>query len=268
MLRIASGILALGAIVALASAQSINSAIRSELAPTGSLRVGINYNNPLVARRDATTGEVSGTAVDLGRELARRIGVAMEIVPYDSAARVIAAATSGLWDVAFLAIDPARATDVEFTSPYIEIEGTYLVPANSPLRRIEDVDRDGVRVAVTENSAYDLFLSRELKHAQLVRAATTPESIDLMATQKLDALAAVRTALMAAAPQIPGSRVLRGHFMTIAHAVAVPRGRPAAAIFVGEFIEDAKASGLVAEALARHGWSSADAIVAPRAKRR
>ena len=268
MLRMASGILALGAVAALASAQSVTPALRSELAPNNSLRVAINYNNPLVARRDATTGELSGTAVDLARELARRAGVTLEMIPYDSAARVTAAAASGAWDLAFLAIDPARATEVDFTAPYIEIEGTYLVPANSPLRRIEDVDRDGVRIAVTTNSAYDLFLSRELTRAQLVRAATTPDSITLMTTRKVDVLAGVRTALVAAAPQMPGARVLPGHFMTIAHAVAIPRGRPADAQFVSTFIEDAKASGLVARALARHGWTSADAIVAPPSKRR
>ena len=265
MFRIASGILAVGAAAAIVSAQSMKPAVRSELAPTGRLRAGINYNNPLVARRDAATGELRGTAVDLSRELARRVGVTVDLVPYDAASPMSAAASSGAWDVAFLAVDPARATDIEFTAPYIELEGTYLVPAGSPLHRIEDVDRDGVRVAVTARSAYDLFLTRELKHAQLVRATTTPESVDLMVAQKLDALAAVRTALVAAAPRITGSRVLSGHFMTIAHAAGVPRGRPAAAAFVRRFIEDVKASGFVAEALARHGLTSDDAIVAPLA---
>ena len=189
MFRIAAGILAVGITIASVSAQSLTSALRSELAPTGTLRAGINYNNPLVARRDPATGELRGTAVDLSRELARRTGVPVELIPYESAGRMSDAARSGAWDVAFLAVDPARASEVEFTAPYIELEGTYLVPAGSPLRRIEDVDRDGVRIAVTAKSAYDLFLTRELKHAQLVRAATTPESIDLMVAQKLDALA-------------------------------------------------------------------------------
>jgi polar amino acid transport system substrate-binding protein len=263
MFRIAAGILAVGITIASVSAQSLTSALRSELAPTGTLRAGINYNNPLVARRDPATGELRGTAVDLSRELARRTGVPVELIPYESAGRMSDAARSGAWDVAFLAVDPARASEVEFTAPYIELEGTYLVPAGSPLRRIEDVDRDGVRIAVTAKSAYDLFLTRELKHAQLVRAATTPESIDLMVAQKLDALAAVRTALVAAVRQVNGAQILSGHFMTIAHAAAVPRGRPAAAAFVRQFVEDAKASGLVAAALARHGLTPDDAIVAP-----
>ena len=255
----------MAAAAAFVSAQSVTSAVRSELAPTGSLRAGINHNNPLVARRDAATGTLRGTGVDLSRELARRIGVPVELVPYDAAARMSADAAKGVWDVAFLAIDPVRATDIEFTAPYIELEGTYLVPPGSPLHRIEDVDRNGVRVAVTANSAYDLFLTRELKHAQLVRAGTTPESIDLMMTQRLDALAAVRTALVAAAPRLPGSTVLAGHFMTIRHAAAVPRSRTAVSAFVRQFIEDVKASGFVAEALARHGLTSADASVAPPA---
>lgn len=248
-----------------ATAQSVTPAVRLELAPTGTLRVGINYNNPLVARRDAATGELRGTAVDLSRELARRIGVPVELVPYDAAGRMSDAAQSGAWDVAFLAVDPARAAHIDFTAPYIELEGSYLVPAGSPLRRIEDIDRDGVRVAVTAKSAYDLFLTRELKHAQLVRAATTPESIDLMVAQHLDAVAAVRTALVAAERRVPGSQVLSGHFMTIAHAAGVPRGRPAAAAVVRQFIEDVKASGFLAEALVRHGVKPDDAIVAPAA---
>lgn len=268
MFRIASWLLAVGITLASVSAQSVSPAVRSELAPTGTLRAGINYNNPLVARREPATGELRGTAVDLSRELARRIGVPVELIPYDSAGRISDAARSGAWDVAFLAVDPIRAGEVEFTAPYIELEGTYLVPAGSPLRRIEDVDRDGVRIAVTAKSAYDLFLTRELKHAQLVRAATTPESIQLMVAQKLDALAAVRTALVAAVPQVHGSQILSGRFMTIAHAAAVPRGRPAAAAFVRQFVEDAKASGLVAQALARHGLTPDDAIVAPAAPAR
>ena len=265
MFRIATGLLVVGVAAVIVSAQAVTSTVKSELAPTGSLRAGINYNNPLVARRDGATGELRGTAVDLSRELARRIGVPVQLIPYDAAARMSEAARSGAWDVAFLAVDPARASDIEFTAPYIELEGTYLVPAGSPLHRIEDVDRDDVRVAVTASSAYDLFLTRELKHARLVRAATTPESIDLMVGRQLEALAAVRTALVAAVPRLPGSRVLSGHFMTIAHAAGVPRNRPAAAAFVRQFIEDVKASGIVAAALARHGLTPDDAIVAPPA---
>ncbi len=244
---------------------STTAALTSELAPMGILRAGINYNNPLVARRDGATGELRGTAVDLSRELARRLGVPLELIAYDAAARMSAAARDNVWDVAFLAVDPARAIDIEFTAAYIQIEGTCLVPAASVLQRIEDIDQDGIRIAVTARSAYDLFLTRELTRAQLVRAATTPESIDLMVAQQLDAVAGVRTALVAAAPRLPGARVLSGYFMTIAHAAGVPRGRPAAAAFVRQFIEDVKASGFVAAALAGNGLTPEDASVAPAA---
>jgi polar amino acid transport system substrate-binding protein len=236
-----------------------------ELAPTGTLRAAINYNNPLLARRDAATGELTGLAVDLSRELARRVGVPLELIPFDAAGKISGSAKSNVWDIGYLAIDPLRANDIDFTAAHVELEGTYLVPAGSPLQRIEDVDRDGVRIAVTANSAYDLFLSRELKHALLVRADNTPKSIELMLGQKLDAVAAVRTALVPAGNQLPGSRVLSGHFMTIPQAVGVPKGRPAAARYVSEFIEEMKASGFVGSALKKYGLGPDDAIVAPPA---
>jgi polar amino acid transport system substrate-binding protein len=263
-----SAVLAMAVTGASVAAQSVTPAVRSELAPTGTLRAGINYNNPLLARRDVATGELRGVAVDLSHELARRLGVPVQLIPYDAAGRLGDAVKSGACDIVYLAVDPARANDIDFTAPYVELEGTYLVPAGSPLRRLDDIDRDGIRIAVTAKSAYDLFLTRELKHAQLVRAATTPESLDLMVAQQLDAVAAVRTALVSGARQLPGSRVLRGHFMTIPQAAGIPRGRPAAASFVRQFIEDVKASGFVAQALARHGLQPDDAVVAPPAPAR
>jgi polar amino acid transport system substrate-binding protein len=262
MFRIAPGIFAMAMTGAALSAQSVSSALKAELAPTGTLRAGINYNNPLLARRDAANGELSGIAVDLSRELGRRIGLPVQLIPYDSAGTMGDAAALGAWDIAYLAIDPGRAAFIEFTAAYIELEGTYLVPAGSPLRRVEDVDRAGVRVAVTAKSAYDLFLSRELKQAQLVRAANTPASFALMQTEKLDAVAAVRTALVAAAAGMPGAQVLRGRFMTIPQAAGIPRGRAAAARYVRQFIEEMKSSGFVAAALERHGLQPDDAVVA------
>jgi polar amino acid transport system substrate-binding protein len=236
--------------------------VRNELAPTGTLRAAINYNNPLLARRDSSRGTLSGLAVDLSQELARRIGVPLEIIPYDAAGKIIESARSNVWDIGYLAVDPLRANIIDFTAAYVELEGTYLVPSGSSLQRIEDVDRDGVRIAVTAKSAYDLYLSRELTHAQIVRADNTPDSIELMLGQKLDAVAAVRTALISAAKQLPGSRVLSGHFMTIPQAAGVPKGRPAAARYVGEFIEEMKVSGFVAGTLKKYGFGPDDAIVA------
>jgi polar amino acid transport system substrate-binding protein len=240
--------------------------IRAELAPTGTLRAGINYNNPLLATRDASTGELRGLAVDLSRELARRVGVPVKLIPYDAAGKMTADAKSGAWDIAYFAIDPARGADVDYTAAHSHLEGTYLVPPGSTLQKIADVDRAGVRIAVTTGSAYDLFLSRELKHAQLVRAQTTPQSIAMMMEQKLDAVAAVRTAAVAGARSLPGSRVLDGHFMIIPQAAALPKGRPAAARYVSEFIEEMKATGFVAAAMTRHGLTPDDAVVAPLAR--
>ena len=262
--RIAALLLIAPLIAARASAPA-SDGVRKELAPTGTLRAAINFNNPLLARRDADTGEIRGLAVDLSRELARRVGVPLKIIPCDAASKITASAKDNVWDIGYLGIDPLRANDIDFTAAYVELEGTYLVPAGSSLQRIEDVDRDGVRIAVTTNSAYDLFLSRELKHARIVRADNTPQSVELLLGQKLDAVAAVRTALVTAAKQLPGSRVLSGHFMTIPQAAGVPKGRPAAARYVSEFIEEMKASGFVADALKKYGFGPDDAIVAPAA---
>jgi polar amino acid transport system substrate-binding protein len=239
--------------------------IRSELAPTGRLRAAINYNNPLLARRDPASGVLTGLAVDLSRELARRVGVPLEIFAVDAAGKITESAKDNVWDVGYLAIDPRRANEIEFTAAHVELEGSYLVPAGSSLQRIEDVDRPGVRIAVTADSAYDLFLTRALQHAQIVRAVNTPASFELLVTEKLDAVAAVKTALVTAAKRMPGARVLSGHFMTIPQAAGVPKGRPAAARFVRDFIEEMKASGFVADTLCKYGLGPDDAIVAPPA---
>ncbi len=248
---------------ACAAAQSVPASLKAELAPTGTLRAAINYNNPLLAKRDPVSGELSGLAVDLSRELARRTGLPLELVPYDAAGKVSAAATTGAWDIAYLAIDPARAAEIDFTAAHSELEGTYLVPAGSPIHTIEEVDRAGVRIAITAKSAYDLFLSRALKNAQLVYADATPASFKLFTEQKLDAVAGVKTALVTEARNHPGARVLSGHFMTIPQAAGVPKGRPAAARYVSQFIEDVKASGWVAAAHQRHGLGPDEVIVAP-----
>jgi polar amino acid transport system substrate-binding protein len=239
--------------------------VRKQLAPTGTLRAAINHNNPLLATRDPTTGELSGLAVDLSRELARRVGVPLELIPCEAASRISGSAADNVWDVGYLAIDPLRANGIDFTAAHVELEGTYMVPAGSTLRQVADVDRAGVRIAVTARSAYDLFLSRELRNAQIVRAESTPKSFELMREQALEAVAAVRTALVAQAKRLPGARVLSGHFMTIPQAVGVPKGRSVAARYVSEFIEEMKSSGFIAGTLKKHGLGPDDAIVAPPA---
>ena len=238
-------------------------AVRADLAPSGTLRAGINYGNPILAQRDPATGDLRGITVDLSKELARRIGVPVELVPYDAAGKMTDALKTGAWDVAFLAVDPARAEEISFTAPYLEIEGTYLVPAGSPIRTIADVDREGVRIAAGAKSAYDLFLSRNLTRATIVRAPTALEAVDKFKTDKLEAVAGVRQALVSAAATIPGSRVLDERFMVIGQAAGVPKGRDAGARYVREFIEDAKASGFVAKALKDSGVEDSATIAPP-----
>jgi polar amino acid transport system substrate-binding protein len=183
----------------------------------------------------------------------------VELVGFESAGKMFDAVKAGAWDVAFLAVDPGRAGDISFTAPYIEIEGTYLVPAGSSVREVADVDRKGVRVGVSAKSAYDLFLSRSLQHAELVRGPTNNAGFELLLAGKVDVVAGIRQHLVANAQRLPGSRVLEGRFMAIQQALGTPRGRDVAAKYLREFIEDVKASGLVAQAIERSGirgvWS-------------
>ena len=232
------------------------SAVR-ELAPTGKLRAAINFGNPVLARKEP----LGGVSVDLSRELARRLGVPLELVPYEAAGKVTDDATKDAWDVAFVARDPKRAENIEFTAPYVIIEGGYMVPAGSPLYRIEDVDRDGVRIAVSRGSAYDLFLSRTLKHASLVRAPSPPASIELFMKERLEALAGVKQPLVGLAKAHPELRVLEGRFMVIEQAMATPRPRPDGAEYLRGFVDEMKASGFVATSLEKNGQK--DAAVAP-----
>lgn len=234
-----------------------------DLAPTGRLRAAINFGNPVLAQRDPSTGAPRGVSVDLARELGRRLNVPVELVTFDAAGKVFDALGTNAWDVAFLAIEPARAAQIAFTAPYVLIEGTYLVPASSPLRAIEDVDRDGVRIAVGNKSAYDLYLSRTLKRARIVRAPTSPAAIELFMTDRLDAAAGVRQPLVEFARSHPNLRVMDGRFMAIEQAMGTPKGREAGARYLREFVEEMKASGFVAAGLARSGQG--DAAIAPPA---
>jgi polar amino acid transport system substrate-binding protein len=246
-----------------AKAQVAVATIR-DMARTGRLRAAINYGNIVLARR-GPDGELGGVSVDLARELARRLNLPLDLVPFDTAGKVTASAGSNVWDVAFLAIDPLRAAEIAFTPPYVLIEGTYLVPDASPLRTVTDLDRDGVRIAVGRGSAYDLFLTRALKHASLIRAETSEAAIRMFLDEKLDAAAGVKQPLVIFARDRPGFRVIPGRFMAIEQAMGVPRGRDAAASYLRDFVEEMKASGFVAAALARH--QQPDAAVAPAANR-
>jgi polar amino acid transport system substrate-binding protein len=224
---------------------------RADLAPSGQLRAAINLGNPVLASRSAG-GELQGVSVDLARELAQRLGVPVALLPFDSAGRTVEAGKAGLWDIAFVALDPARSAEIAQSPPYVVIEGAYLVRESSPLRSNAEVDRPGNRVVVGRNSAYDLFLTRNLKQAQLERVPTSGEVVAAFLQRNFEVAAGVKQQLEMDARKSPGVRLLPGRFMVINQAMASQRGKEAGARFVRDFIEDAKASGFVARSLERH----------------
>ena len=228
-------------------------AAKAELAPTGKLRVGLNVQNFLLVHADGPDGAARGVAPELGRELGRRLGVPVEFVRFKNAGLVADAVAEGKWDVAFIGAEPARAGSIAFSPAYLEIPVTYLVPAGSPIRTIADVDREDVRIAVSGKSAYDLFLSRTLRRAALVRAEGIEKSVRLFTEDKLEALACLKPRLVAAADALPGSRILDGQVTGVQQSIGTPRRRGAdGAEFLRGFVEDAKASGLVARLVTTH----------------
>jgi polar amino acid transport system substrate-binding protein len=235
-----------------------------EIAPQGLLRAAINLGNPVLAQKNPQSGEACGVTVDLARELANRLGVPMKVVLYDAAGKVFEAVKTNAWDIAFLALDPTRAKEVLFTAPYVIIEGTYVVRDDSPFHTIEDFDRAGVRIAVGKGAAYDLYLTRTLKHAELVRHDTSVGAIELFFDAGLEAAAGVRQPLAEFARTHPRLRVIEEKFTSIEQAMGTPKGRPAAREFLQSFIEEMKRNGFVASALARSGQSGAG--VAPECK--
>ena len=237
--------------------------VRSELAPTGKLRVGLNMSNFLLTAKDPATGEPRGVAADLGRELGKRLGVPVELVPYPNPGAVADAAKSGAWDVAFIGAEPQRANEIDFTAAYVEIEATYLVPPASQLKSIADVDRKGVRIAVSDRSAYELWLTRNLKNAELVRIKGADETFKQFVSDKLDALAGLKPRLLTDAEKFPGSRILDGKFTAVQQAIGAPKGRAASAKYLKEFVEDIKASGLVARTIEKNNVRGLS--VAPKA---
>ena len=250
------------ATAALAQAAPPPEAIK-ELAPTGKLRVAINLGNIVLAQKDAA-GNLGGVSVELARELAKRLGGPAEMITFDAAGKVFAALKSGVWDIAFLAIEPVRAAEVSFSPPYVVIEGSYMVRKGSPLKVNADVDKPGIRIAVGQGSAYDLFLTRTLKNATLVRSSTSAEAPELFVKDKLDAVAGVRQPIVIYAKAHPEMRVMDGHFQVIEQAMGTPKGREAGSRYLHAFIEEMKANGFVAGALKR--TNQPDAAVAPPAK--
>jgi len=229
-----------------------SAAVMAELAPQGTLRAAINYGNPVLAQRGAD-GEPAGVSVALARALAERLGVPLQLVTYDAAGKVFAALEQGAWDLAFLAIEPVRAAQIAFSEPYVIIEGTYLLREEDPARQVAELDRAGRRIAVGQGAAYDLYLSRTLTQAELVRASTSATAIDWFVEQGLDAVAGVRQPLETYAAAHPGYRVLEDSFTEIRQAMAVPKGKDAAAAFVQAFLDEQLRNGFVARELAASG---------------
>jgi polar amino acid transport system substrate-binding protein len=236
-------------------------AVVAELAPTGVLRAGINLSNFLLVTGRAANGDPQGIAPDMAGEVAARLGVPVRLIPYESPGKLADAVAD--WDVGLIGAEPARAEQITFTAAYLEIEATYLVPAGSTIRRVDEVDRKGVRIAIAARSAYDLYLSRSLRNAELVRTNGLDASYELFVRERLDALAGLRPRLAQDVEKLPGARVLDGRFTAVQQAIGTPKARAASAAFLAAFVEEAKASGLVARLIQRHGVKGVD--VAPAA---
>ena len=235
---------------------------RQTLAPTGELRVGLYLGAPLSVMRESASGEMKGVGFDLGKELARRLGVPFEPVVYPSSGAVVGGAKSGQWDVAFLSVGAARAQEMDITAAHVEIERGYLIPASSSISTVADVDRPGIRVAVQEKGGTDIFLSRVLKDAVVVRGSGVAGALEMLKSGRADVLAAGKATLFEISDQLPDFRVLDGRFATDQVVMAIPKGRDLGMAYARKFVEDAKSEGLVQAALERAGIRGA--VVAPR----
>jgi polar amino acid transport system substrate-binding protein len=242
-------------------AQTAPHNVVKELAPSGKLRVAINFGNTVLAQRDPAGGVPRGVSGELARALAKRLGVEIEYVTFDAAGKVFDALKRGEWDVAFMAIDPVRAAEIDFTGPYVVIEGAYAVPANSSIQTNEEVDRAGIRIAVARGSAYALYLTRAIKNATLVQEPSGPQAMEAYLRDKLEVAAGVKQPIVAFAKDNPGTRVIPGRFMVIEQAMGAPKGRDAGVRYLRQFVEEMKASGFVGTALQNSG--QAEATVAP-----
>lgn len=224
----------------------------SQIAPTGKLRAGINLLNFLLVTGKSADGMPEGVAPDMARAIAEKLRVPLKLVPYATPGELADAALDGAWDIGLIGSEPARAEKIDFTAAYVEIEATYLVPAGSTLRHASEVDQPGNRIAVASRSAYDLWLVRNIKHATLMHADGFEATLDLFLTQKLEAMASLKPGLLNDVEKVPGSRILEGKFTAVQQSVGVPKGRTLAVQWLQEFVQQAKASGFVAELIAKH----------------
>lgn len=226
--------------------------IVSELAPTGKLRAAINMSNFLLVTGKTAAGDPQGVAPDIAAEIARRLGVPVTYVPFERPSKLADAAGTNAWDIGLIGAEPQRAEKIAFTAAYCEIEATYLVPAGSPLKTVADVDRAGVRITVRRGAAYDLWLERNIKHATVLRSDSGDGPFNQFVAEKLEAYASLKPQLLTDVNKLPGSVILPGHFMTVQQAIGTGKKNTAGAKYLGEFVEEAKRSGLVAKLIERH----------------
>jgi polar amino acid transport system substrate-binding protein len=239
----------------------VTDAIRDDLAPSGVLHAAINVGNPVLVQQ-GDDGSLSGVTVDLARELGQRLELPVELVRFDGAGKVFEAAASGVWDVAFLAIDPERSRGIRFTEPYVIIEGTCIVRAGSHDTTLKELDRKGARISVVKGAAYDLFLTRALKNATLLRKATFEEQMALFVEENLEASAGVRQPLEEFARAHKGYRVFEGRFTEIRQAMGIPQGRKVAGPYIDAFLDEMKRSGFIEEAFMRAGQTGVTLVPA------
>lgn len=237
--------------------------VTAQLCTTGPLRAGINLANFHLVTGKSASGNPEGVAPDMARAIADELSVAVSHVTFASPGEVADGAQSHAWDIALIAADPTRAETIDFTAAYVEIEATYLVREDSQFQTIDEVDQEGVRIAISGRSAYDLYLTRTLKHAELLRVEGGLAAAKLFVDENLDALAALRPSLAVEAKGIPNTRIIPGNYTTAQQAVGIPKGNPEALRFLHQFVEDAKSSGLVAQLIKKHGVSERIAVAPP-----
>lgn len=241
----------------------MNETIAAELAPKGVLRAGINLGNFLLVTGERANGDPDGVSPDMAAEIARRIGVEIDYKPMATPGEVADTSVKDVWDIGLIGAEPKRAETIDFTAAYAEIQSTYMTRPGSPIQRIEDVDKPGVRIAVSARSAYDLWLERNIKHAELIRAEGLDASFELFRDEGLDVLAGLRPRLIDDVKKMDGARILDGQFSAVQQAIGTPKGRGGAAAFLRETVEELKASGFVGELIKKHGVEGRLSVAPP-----
>ena len=226
--------------------------IVEELAPTGVLRAAINMSNFLLVTGKTEDGDPIGVSPDMAGELAKRLGVGLELLKYKTPGEVADDAGKGIWDIGNIGAEPQRAEKIDFTAAYCEIQATYMVPPESKLTKLEDVDAAGVRIAVSARSAYDLWLERNIKNAELIRVEGIDASFDIFMEKELEALAGLRPRLKTDVERVPGAKILDGQFTAVQQAMGCTRGKDKAASYLKKFVEEMKSSGFVAKSIEKH----------------